>query len=95
MTFKYPLATFTWDAAEYAAIQRVIESNMFTMGPRVAEFERDFAAFVGARHCVMVNSGSSANLIMVGALFYTRDERRKLKPGDEVIVPAVSWSTTY
>lgn len=95
MTFKYPLATFTWDDSEYAAIQRVIDSNMFTMGARVAEFERDFAAYVGSRHCVMVNSGSSANLIMVGALFYTNDESRRLKAGDEVIVPAVSWSTTY
>ena len=95
MTFKYPLATFTWDSDEYAAIQRVIESNMFTMGAKVAQFERDFAQFVGSRHCVMVNSGSSANLALVAALFYTSDERRRLKPGDEVIVPAVSWSTTY
>lgn len=95
MSFKYPLATFTWDEQEYAAIQRVIDSNMFTMGPQVAQFERDFAAFAGTRHCVMVNSGSSANLAMVAALFYTKDESRRLRPGDEVIVPAVSWSTTY
>lgn len=95
MSFKYPLATFTWDEKEYAAIQRVIDSNMFTMGARVAEFERDFAAAVGSRHAVMVNSGSSANLALVAALFYTQDESRRLKSGDEVIVPAVSWSTTY
>jgi len=95
MTFRHPLATFTWDAAEYAALQRVIESNRFTMGEEVARFERDFAAYVGARHAVMVNSGSSANLAMVGALLYTQDEARRLQPGDEVIVPAVSWSTTY
>lgn len=95
MTFKYPLATFTWDQEEYAAIQRVIDSNMFTMGRHVSEFEQAFAAAVGSRHCVMVNSGSSANLLMVAALFYTSDETRRLKAGDEVIVPAVSWSTTY
>jgi CDP-6-deoxy-D-xylo-4-hexulose-3-dehydrase len=41
----------------------------------------------------MVNSGSSANLIAVAAMFYTKNP--KLKRGDEVIVPAVSWSTTY
>jgi CDP-6-deoxy-D-xylo-4-hexulose-3-dehydrase len=93
--FRYPLATFTWDAAEYAALQRVIESNRFTMGEQVARFERDFAAWVGARHAVMVNSGSSANLAMVGALRYTQEASRRLEPGDEVIVPAVSWSTTY
>lgn len=95
MTFKYPLATFTWDDQEYAAIQGVIDSNMFTMGPRVAAFEKSFAEAVGSKYCVMVNSGSSANLVMVAALFYTSDESRRLKPGDEVIVPAVSWSTTY
>jgi CDP-6-deoxy-D-xylo-4-hexulose-3-dehydrase len=95
MTYKYPLATFTWDDQEYAAIQEVIDSNMFTMGPRVAQFEKSFAEAVGSKYCVMVNSGSSANLVMVAALFYTSDESRRLKPGDEVIVPAVSWSTTY
>lgn len=91
--FKYPLATATWDEAEYAAIQRVIDSGMFTMGKEVQRFESDFAAYVGSRHAVMVNSGSSANLLMVGALFFTKEN--KLQPGDEVIVPAVSWSTTY
>lgn len=95
MTFQFPLATFTWDAEEYAAIQSVVESNMFSMGPRVAQFEREFAEFAGSRFCVMVNSGSSANLAMIAALFYTKDESRRLRPGDEVIVPAVSWSTTY
>ncbi|MFG6486796.1 DegT/DnrJ/EryC1/StrS family aminotransferase [Roseateles sp. BYS78W] len=92
-TIKYPLATATWDDAEYAAIQRVIASGMFTMGREVQQFEKDFASFVGSRHAVMVNSGSSANLLMVGALFFTKENR--LQPGDEVIVPAVSWSTTY
>lgn len=95
MTYKYPLATFTWDEQEYAAIQKVIESNMFSMGTRVASFEKAFAEEIGSKHCVMVNSGSSANLLMVAALFYTKDESRRLKAGDEVIVPAVSWSTTY
>jgi CDP-6-deoxy-D-xylo-4-hexulose-3-dehydrase len=92
---RFPLATSSWDEAEQAALQRVIASGHFTMGPSVAQFEQDFAAYVGARHCVMVNSGSSANLLAVAALFYTRDAARRLKPGDEVIVPAVSWSTTY
>lgn len=93
MEFKYPLATVTWDQAEYAAIQRVIESGRFTMGERVAEFEAVFADYIGSRYSVMVNSGSSANLLMVAALFYVQDH--PLQAGDEVIVPAVSWSTTY
>jgi CDP-6-deoxy-D-xylo-4-hexulose-3-dehydrase len=89
----YPLANTTWDEEEYAAIRAVMESGMFSMGPRVAEFERQFADYCGSRYCVMVNSGSSANLIMVGALRYRKEAA--LMPGDEVIVPAVSWSTTY
>jgi CDP-6-deoxy-D-xylo-4-hexulose-3-dehydrase len=95
MSFKYPLATATWDEAEYQALQDVITSGMFTMGPKVSQFERDFAQYVGSKYAVMVNSGSSANLLMVATLFYTKNPRIKLNPGDEVIVPAVSWSTTY
>ena len=91
---SYPLATATWDEAEYKAIQRVVESGMFTMGGHVQEFEKRFAAYVGSRYCVMVNSGSSANLLMVAALRF-RTEGASLQQCDEVIVPAVSWSTTY
>src|SRR6266404_4277797 len=63
------------------------------MGPEVAAFEKEFAAYFGMRYGVMVNSGSSANLIGVAALFYKKD--RPLQRGDEAIVPAISWSTTY
>ena len=90
---KYPLATATWDQAEYDAIQRVVDSGMFTMGPNVQKFENQFSKYMGSLYAVMVNSGSSANLLMVAALLYT--EHNALKAGDEVIVPAVSWSTTY
>lgn len=95
MSIKYPLATATWDQSEYQALQDVIASGMFTMGPKVAQFEHDFAKYIGSKYAVMVNSGSSANLLMVAALFYTKSSDLKLNPGDEVIVPAVSWSTTY
>ncbi len=95
MSFKFPLATATWGKEEQEAMQRVIASGMFTMGANVKAFERDFAQYIGSKYCVMVNSGSSANLLMVAALFYTKNSKLKLKRGDEVIVPAVSWSTTY
>jgi len=95
MSFKFPLATASWGKEEIDAMQRVIASGMFTMGANVQAFERDFAQYIGSRHCVMVNSGSSANLLIVAALFYTGNPELKLKRGDEVIVPAVSWSTTY
>lgn len=95
MSYKFPLATATWGQEEQDAMQRVIASGMFTMGANVQAFERDFAQYVGSKHCVMVNSGSSAILLMVAALFYTKNTKLKLSRGDEVIVPAVSWSTTY
>lgn len=89
----FPLATTSWDEKEYAAIDRVVKSGMFSMGPEVARFEEQFAAAMGSKYCVMVNSGSSANLIIIAALRY--HSRHGLPEGAEVIVPAVSWSTTY
>ena len=95
MSVRFPLATASWGKEELDAMQRVIASGMYSMGANVQAFERDFAQYAGSQHCVMVNSGSSANLLMVAALFYTKNPKLKLQRGDEVIVPAVSWSTTY
>ncbi len=89
----WELAASSWGPEEEAALTQVIASGFFTMGERVAAFEEAFAAYHGKRHAVMVNSGSSANLIAVAALFYKKD--RPLQRGDEVIVPAISWATTY
>ncbi len=89
----YPLVAYTWDEAEIAAMHRVIESRQFTMAGEVAAFEGRFAAYHGLANAVMVNSGSSANLIAVASLFFKADN--PLKAGDEVIVPALSWATTY
>lgn len=89
----YPLATTTWDEAEFAAMQKVIASGNFTMGEEVRAFEAQFASKFDSSFAVMSNSGSSANLLALAAVRYST-----LNPGlgrDEVIVPAVSWSTTY
>ena len=90
---KYPLATLSWDSEEIEAIQRVIASGNFTMGEYVNRFEKMFAEYCGSKYCVMVNSGSSANLLAIAALFYRKD--KPLIKGDEAIVPAVSWATTF
>ena len=90
---KYELATSSWDKEEIQAIQDVIDSNMYSMGEKVKTFERNFSQFFGSKHAVMCNSGSTANLLMIASLFFKKD--KPLKRGDEVIVPAVSWSTTY
>lgn len=95
MTMQFPLATSSWDDSEYQAIQRVIDSGMFSMDQEVQNFEKEFANFFGSKFAVMVNSGSSANLLMTAALFYTRNTDLRLYSGDEIIVPAISWSTTY
>lgn len=89
----YELAADTWGPEEKAAIEDVIASGRLTMGPKVAEYEVAFAKYFGRKYAVMVNSGSSANLVGVASLFYRKDN--PLKAGDEVIVPAISWSTTY
>ena len=90
---NYPLATNSWDEKELQAIQSVIDKDIYSMGDSVAQFEKGFAKFINRKYCVMVSSGSAANLIATAALFYTKNPM--LKRGDEVIVPAVSWSTTY
>lgn len=95
MSALYPLATSSWDQEEQDALQRVIQSDRFSMGHEVATFESEFATHFGANYAVMVNSGSSANLLMVAALCYSENPDLKLNAGDEIIVPAVSWSTTY
>ncbi|MEP3345794.1 MAG: DegT/DnrJ/EryC1/StrS family aminotransferase [Litoreibacter sp.] len=95
MSFTYPLATSSWDQDEQDALQRVIASDRFSMGDEVSTFETQFAAHFGSKYSVMVNSGSSANLLMVAALCFSENPDLKLNAGDEIIVPAVSWSTTY
>ena len=86
---KYPLACDTWDDREIEAIQKVIESGRYTMGPYVKKFEEEFARYFKCEDAVMVNSGSSANLLILATLA----EKYKLR--GNIIVPAVSWSTTY
>ena len=95
MHFRFPLATTSWDSDELAAMQRVISTGIFTMGKEVKEFEHRFANYFGAKHAIMVNSGSSANLLMTAALFYTSNQNLRLRRGDEIIVPSVGWSTTF
>ena len=89
----YSLAHDTWDSREVSALQKVMDSGRYTMGPEVAKFENEFANYIGAKYAVMTNSGSSANLIAITSI--VQNPKYDLKAGDEVIVPAVSWSTTF
>ena len=89
----YSLANSSWNSLEFNSMKSVIKSGFFTMGKHVKEFEDKFSKFHKRKYAVMVNSGSSANLLMIAAQMYV--SKNKLKRGDEIIVPAVSWSTTY
>lgn len=89
----YPLASTSWGREEIDCMHRVIEGGRLTMGPQVAAFETEFARRFGVRHAVMVGSGSAANLVAMGAFAHKR--HRPVRPGDEVIVPSISWATTY
>ncbi len=91
---KYSLVSDSWGREEKNAIKTVIKSNIYTYkGKYVKEFENKFAKFFNSKFSVMVNSGSSANLISIASLFFKK--KNPLKKGDEVIVPTLSWSTTY
>jgi CDP-4-dehydro-6-deoxyglucose reductase, E1 len=83
----------TYDDEEIWEVLQCLVRTEVTMGPKVKRFEQEFAKRFGHRHAVMVNSGSSANLLAVAGLANEATENR-LKPGDEVIVPALCWSTT-
>ena len=87
------LANSSWDDAEILAAKKVLDSGKVTMGQAVKDFESLFSDYVGSKYAVMCNSGSSANLLSIAALCYSN--KYNIKPGDEVIVPAVSWSTTF
>lgn len=91
----FPLTSSTWDKKEINQIYKVVKSGKFTMGAYVEKFEKEFAKYHNCKYGVMVNSGSSANLLMVASLFYTTNNKLKLKFNDEVLAPAVGWSTSY
>ena len=93
---KYPLGHNTWNLEEKRAAIKVLDSGFFTMGKKVKEFEKKFAAKFGAKYATMVNSGSSANLLMMSVLKNLRKTLKKKKiKKPNIIAPAVGWSTSY
>jgi CDP-6-deoxy-D-xylo-4-hexulose-3-dehydrase len=97
MSFRLPLTTNLLGKEEISAAKAVLDSGSLTMGKLCEQFERAFAGYLGVDHAVMVNSGSSANLLALFALanpLLAPKGKRRLQPGDEVIVPALSWSTS-
>ena len=86
---SYSLASDSWDHREIQALQNVIKSGRYTMGKAVSNFEEEFSNYFDCKYSVMVNSGSTANLLILATLA----EKYKLK--GNIIVPVISWSTTF
>ena len=91
---RVPLASSGLRRSDIDAVIRVLESGNLTMGAEVKNFESKMSKYLGVKHFVMVNSGSSANLLMIEALLRPAVSRPKLNPGDSVLVPAIAWPTT-
>jgi len=91
---RLPLHVPSYGADEVNEALESLLSTRVTMGEKVRRFEALWAEYLGVGDAVMVNSGSSANLVAAAALVNPAFPR-PLAPGDEVIVPAVAWSTTY
>ncbi len=89
MSIKYPLSTLPFDEKEFKAVIKTFKSGKISQGPKVKEFEKKFAMKMGVKYGIAVNSGSSANLIVLDALIKINN----LKKGDEVIIPASTFAT--
>jgi CDP-6-deoxy-D-xylo-4-hexulose-3-dehydrase len=91
---KVPLASSGLRDSDIETVMRVLKSGKLTMGNEVKNFERKMASYLGVKHFVMVNSGSSANLLMIEALMRPALSKPRLNPGDSILVPAIAWPTT-
>jgi CDP-6-deoxy-D-xylo-4-hexulose-3-dehydrase len=91
---KIPLASSGLRISDIETVLRVLKSGNLTMGAEVKNFEAKMASYLGVSNFVMVNSGSSANLLMLEALLRPTLGKPKLNPGDSVLVPAIAWPTT-
>lgn len=91
--FSFPLGQNVHDADDILHMISNLLTEKFTMGEQVSNFEKMFAEYIGVKHAIMVNSGSSANLIALSVLTNHKCNNR-LVSDDEVLVPALCWSTS-
>ena len=91
---RVPIAVPPYDWEEvYEALDSMLKIET-TMGHKVESFEKLFAKYIGVKYAVMVNSGSSANLLALSILSNPLLGKKQIKINEEVITPAVTWSTT-
>jgi len=90
---KYPLLSNAFSKSDIRCGLNVLSSKYITMSKITRNFEKQFAKKLGCKYALMTNSGSSANLLAVSAIINPMF-KNKLKAGDEVLIPAVCWSTS-
>jgi CDP-6-deoxy-D-xylo-4-hexulose-3-dehydrase len=90
---KYPLIGEPFNSADIIAGAEVLLKGRLTMSEVTKKFEKQFAKYLGVKYALMVNSGSSANLLALSALVNPKN-KKKLKLNDECMVPALCWSTS-
>ena len=88
-----PLMMPTFGEDEILEAFDSLTSFQVTMGKKVERFEGDFSRYIGCKNSMMVNSGSSANLLALSILS-NPEVKNRILPGDEILVPAVTWSTS-
>ena len=89
---KYPLTNTVLDNKDIKSGVKVLKSKWITMGRETLKFENTFSKKISKSSSIMVNSGSSANLLIFQCLINPRI--KKLKINDEVLIPAICWSTS-
>ena len=93
ITHSYPLAGDSFETDDLMSGLKVLLSGRLTMSHITKKFEKEFAKYVGSKYALMVNSGSSANLLAFFGLINPK-AKFKLNTGDECLIPSVCWSTS-
>ncbi len=91
--YFYPLVDNPFSDDDIAEGIKVLKSKQLTISKKTINFEKDFSSSLKSKHSLMVNSGSSANLLALQCLINPYRKNR-LKKGDEVIIPTLCWSTS-
>ena len=91
--YFYPLIENPYRKSDISEALKVLKSRRLTIGPVTNKFQNSFTKKLGSKFSLMVNSGSSANLLALQCLINPYRKKR-LKPGDEVLIPSLCWSTS-
>ena len=91
--YTYPLLSNAFSKSDINCGTKVLKSKYITMSKITKNFEKQFSKKIGCKYALMTNSGSSANLLAISAIINPLF-KNKLSPGDEVLIPAVCWSTS-